>query len=81
MAQDNSDSFRVIQLVNYRAGSRSQIFNTEIILYVKEKIFSFSMQIDLNALLSQPSNSAARISLVAGYKHRLNCEILFQKET
>lgn len=41
VAQDNSDLFRVLLLVNYRAGSRSQIFNTEIILYVKKKSLAF----------------------------------------
>lgn len=76
MIQDNRDFPRVIQLVNYRAGSRSQIVNTEIILYVKKKkIFSFSIGTDLNALLNQSSSSAARVTLVAGCRHRLNCEI------
>lgn len=43
VVQDNSDLSRVIQLVNYRAGSRGQIVSTEIILYVKERILSFSV--------------------------------------
>lgn len=70
-----SDLSRITQLLNCRAGSRSQIVNTEVTLYIKEKIFSFSMGIDLNALLTQPSNSAARVSLVAECRHGLNCEI------
>ena len=35
----------------------------------------------LNAVLNQPSNQDSRVSLVAGCKHRLNCEICFDDET